>query len=654
MRKRRGLVAACLALACGSPQRPAPTREPTLEIKTYAPLGFKADANAPNLAVILGTDAKDGSTIVPLPAVTDPISVDALFVKLGDPKTIAGAWNAAFVAATTLSKDLTALAISATSTGALDGAAASSLVAAWFLAAVTGAPVDPRVTMIGIVNLDGSIGPVAGIPEALRIAIDSGKKRVGYPIGMRHATSAKTGESVDLVALAKQHGAEAIEIADVHAAYHLLTGTRLPAPVPVSEAEMALDAPTKLALDAKYKQWQQRLAGEWSAILQLESAGRMPAMLIRLRDDAKRHAATAERLHQANLLSAAYARMRTATIYASSANQIYDVLANVQANRIEAAIAALDKLDHLDKQTKDALMKIGALRPTTLGGHLQMIAAFRTALRGWAFKDFAKVSIASTRSYLMSLARTPPATLGAENVADAVVAKVGPTILYVARSVAETTFATEQLELASASSIGYTCSIPNVLRLAASYQSAAAAGVHYIDALLVEPLVQRAQVSLEEARTRMAIAEPDYLVATMASKLGAHEGMAKDLGDAWGETSLPWALVSLSAGELAHFHAAELIAKHASLDVRIDESRQVAQSAHDKALAHMLATAERNARASARAARIATGAIPVQAKLAYQLAIAEREGSLDDKLDALAQFWTASALSQTAVMLARN
>jgi hypothetical protein len=76
--------------------------------------------------------------------------------------------------------------------------------------------------------------------------------------------------------------------------------------------------------------------------------------------------------------------------------------------------------------------------------------------------------------------------------------------------------------------------------------------------------------------------------------------------------------------------------------------------AHDQALVQMLATAERNARASARAARIATGAIPIQAKLAYQLANVERDGDLADKLDALAQYWNATAFSQTAVMLARN
>ena len=68
----------------------------------------------------------------------------------------------------------------------------------------------------------------------------------------------------------------------------------------------------------------------------------------------------------------------------------------------------------------------------------------------------------------------------------------------------------------------------------------------------------------------------------------------------------------------------------------------------------MLETADRIARTSARAARIATGEIPVQALLAYAIARAAQTGTLTDKLDALAQFWTATAFSQTAVMLARN
>jgi uncharacterized protein len=686
----RVVALVCLALSCAGPQRPAPKPDDAFAVKTYGPLGIKADSKAPNQAVILGTDAKDGSTIVPLPVATGKTVVDAMFVKLGPGKDItggmsavklstapnrdgsvqvgifeefaggtgpqwrAGVWVSAFVAATTLNKDLTDFTFSATSGGYIDGASASGLMAAGFLAAMTGAAVDPTVTMTGIINPDGTIGPVGGIPEKFHASIDKGKKRVGYPIGMRTAKSAKTGELVDLVKLAKDRGAEAIEVADVHAAYKLLTGKTLPQPVAVSEAEMAIDASTNQALEAKYKQWQQRLAIEWGAILQLESAGRLPALLVYLRDYSKRYAEAAEALHKQRKFAAAYARMLAAAVYAKSANQIYDVLANVQANKLDAAVAALDKLDDLEALTKATLEKVGALRPPTMGGHLQMMAAFRAALRGYVFKDFATLALASTKQYIKSLAGTPPATLGAEKTADAVVAQVGPTILYVAKTTAETTLALEQLEFSNAADIAYMCSVPNVLRLATSYQSAGAAGVNYFDALLVEPYATQAKLSLDDARLAVAVHEPDYLVALMTSKLGTLDGTPKQLRDTWGEKSLPWGLLSLAGSELAYFHAAELIARYYSLDVQLDDARNVSRIEHEKAFTNMLATAERNARASARAARIATGAIPVQAKLAYQLATVERDGTLADKVDALAQFWTASAFSQTAVMLARN
>jgi len=88
--------------------------------------------------------------------------------------------------------------------------------------------------------------------------------------------------------------------------------------------------------------------------------------------------------------------------------------------------------------------------------------------------------------------------------------------------------------------------------------------------------------------------------------------------------------------ELAYFDSAGLIAKYYSLGVHTDEAGKADKVEYAKAFDNMLATAERNARASARAARIATGAIPVQAKLAYQVAMVERGGELDEKLDALA------------------
>jgi hypothetical protein len=124
---------------------------------------------------------------------------------------------------------------------------------------------------------------------------------------------------------------------------------------------------------------------------------------------------------------------------------------------------------------------------------------------------------------------------------------------------------------------------------------------------------------------------------------------------AWGENSPQWNLMALAGSQLAYYNSAELIAKYYSLGLKTDYVTGKANGVeHEKAFMNMLASAERSARASARAARIATGSIPVQAKLAYQQATIAREGDMSDKIDALSQYWMSSAYSQTAVMLARN
>src|SRR5215210_2391275 len=75
---------ALFVVACGSSK--TPTQQPTggsNEQKDYKPLTIKDDAKSPNQAVILGTDAKNGSTVVRLPAMGMKGTVDAMWVKLG-------------------------------------------------------------------------------------------------------------------------------------------------------------------------------------------------------------------------------------------------------------------------------------------------------------------------------------------------------------------------------------------------------------------------------------------------------------------------------------------------------------------------------------------------------------------------------------------
>jgi hypothetical protein len=417
---------------------------------------------------------------------------------------------------------------------------------------------------------------------------------------------------------------------------------------------MALDPDTTKGIDEKYKEWQQRLSEQWSALLQLSQAGRLPATLTIMAKYAHETADQAEKLHKAGKIAAAYHKILSAWVYAASANDTYDILAKVQSGDSLGAVAALASLDQLDSMTAEVFEKIGAIKPATLGQHLLMITTFQAALRGWGFKVFAADAVGRTKAYLTALGGATKAELGAPDVADKIVLQVAPTVLLIGRTVAETLMAQQELEFEREPSVNYLCSIPNVKRMATSFQSAGVAGINYFDTLLIEPLAKEASMSMDEARMRVSMKEPDYLVAYMLARLTQVEGLPKQLRKKWGDSSVAWALLSLAGSELAYYNAAELVAKYYSLGVKTDALGRTDTVEHDKAFTNMLASAERTARASARAARIATGGIPVQAKLAYQLASSEREGDLADKLSALASYWQSSAFSQTAVMLARN
>ncbi|MBK7076466.1 MAG: hypothetical protein IPH44_29660 [Myxococcales bacterium] len=127
-------------------------------------------------------------------------------------------WLAAYVAVSVLDKDLTDFAFEATSSGHVDGASASALMSAGLVAAILGWQVDAAATMTGTINPDGTVGPVSGIPQKFAAALAAGKRRLGYPVGQRLAIDAATGAEVDLVALARERGAEAVEIADIYGA----------------------------------------------------------------------------------------------------------------------------------------------------------------------------------------------------------------------------------------------------------------------------------------------------------------------------------------------------------------------------------------------------------------------------------------------------
>mgnify|MGYP000914706782 FL=1 len=659
--------------------------------KQVAPLQIQQEVKSPAQALILGTDAKGGSTVLPLLGVESRVSVDSMWVRTGGgpavggsspvalitspnpegavrvgiyeevagslgPQWRAGVWLASFVSATVINKDLTDFKFTAEAGGHVDGASASALMTAGYLASMIGAKVDPAATMTGIINPDGTIGPVGGIPQKFLGSIEKGKKRLGYPIGMRHATDANSGARVDLVALAKEHGAEAVEVADVYAAVELLTGKQLPRPVPVDESKMALEDEVQKALDEKYTLWFQRLSEEWTRLIELNNAGRLPQGLLQLAAIAQAEGQAAEKLKNQGLSASAYHRIVRAWVYAAGATATSDILELAQAGDLIGARAKLHEFQGLAITTDASLRKIAEMKPATMGGHLQMLSAFQTAIGGWGFHTFSGEFLATqTAAVFAELEKLPRPALAERAVGDTIVAATAPTVLAIARAVASSAMSLESIDIEGQRSINYLCSLPNVKRLATSFQSAAGSNLAYFDSLIVAEVAKAFNVPPDQAKIRFAGYEPDYLVALMAGSVGGMGGLPDQLKKEWGENTIAWGLFTLAASELSFFRTSMLISKWYSLGVQNDPiTGRPTSVQHEKAFFNMLTFAEVRARENARAALVATGEIPVQARLRYQQAKVLREGDLTDKLAALEGYWAASVYAQTAVMLARN
>jgi hypothetical protein len=571
-------------------------------------------------------------------------------VPPGTAETVAGArwnaglWRAALVAAATLGKDVPDLALSAMPAGSIEGVAASALIATGWIAAHTGAAIDPSATVAGSIELDGTIGPVAGLPEQLSAAIAGGKTRLGVPAGMRLARSEATGQLVDVVQLARAHRAEVIELATVADAFALLTRTRLPAPVAVSEAEMALDADAQAALEAAYVAWQRRLAGEWAALLELEQAGRLPAAIQAMVRLAKERSAAAETLHEAGTLAAAVHRIASAWVHAAGANRTYAVVAKLQRGDIDGALALLAAFAAPGEPGVEAtLAQLTASPATSLAGQLRVRAALEAALRGGAYLGFAGDELRLATPLLTGFHGKPPAELSAPSTAEQVTIAVAPVVVMALRTEAELRCAALASALdapattADARPEAVTSSPESVARRAATLEAAAVAELGLVDALLVEPIAHRAGLSIDQARRRVAAAEPDYLIAAAVVRAAIEDPRR-----------------ALAAQQLALASATALVARSDAFAIRLDASGAAIAVEPAEAFHRLLDLAARRARAAARAARIATGAIPAQAKLAYQLARVERAGGLDDQLDALADLWASSAASRAAVALARD
>ena len=659
MTRSRRVVAALLsaALACGGPQVPPAPAPLAGTVKRYAPLAIKADAALPGQAVVLGSDEADGSRVLALPSLARALVVDAMLdgahavaitLTAGPAGTgmvstppvgthwLAELARARSIASGALGKQVSELSLSVAAAGPVDVGAPAVVIAGGLLAALSGASIDPRAVVIGTLDPDGTIGPIAGLPQLVLGAIARGKTRIGYPRGMRVVRTA-AGE-VDLAVLARTHHFEAFELGDVHEAHQLLTGTQLPAPVALAEADLALTADDSAALDAAYRSGQARLAGEWAALLQLEQAGQLPPAIARLVRSAHQRSERADARRRAGQIVAALADVRAAWLDASTANTTAALTAMLAAGELDGALAALTALDP-GPRVRAAFDAAVALPPTTIGGHLATLEALQAVLRGWAMREAAADTTRAAVALLDTLRGKPASALGGPATAAIVADAAAPAVRAMLRAGAELVAAEQVLARGPDRSAAYACT-PASLQQAVTERTGLAT-TQLRDAEAIELAARREAID-DAGRRRLAARDPGYAVAERLAR-----GGDDDLPAALGADTCGAGLLQLPSAALVSREAARLVLRH-------DIAAVVDAGNHAVLLRALIASAQRTTRARARAARIATGIVPLQLRLAYQLAAAEANGSVDDQLDALAELWAATAIADAAILLARS
>jgi|GEM_PF-4118705 hypothetical protein len=193
--------------------------------------------------------AADGVTSLTIKLSPNKARVPAVTAQEASPELSAALWQAAFAATQATGTSVLDFEFSLKVKGSGAGAGAGLLTASTLTALIRNKKLLPNTTLAGTINPDGTSGPVGGLLGALRGAAAEGVRRFGFPLGSRQQLDDR-GETIDLLAEGQLLGVEVRELRSLDEAYTFLTGAPLPRPAAISEDAMDL-APEELAAIAR-------------------------------------------------------------------------------------------------------------------------------------------------------------------------------------------------------------------------------------------------------------------------------------------------------------------------------------------------------------------------------------------------------------------
>ncbi|RMF90171.1 MAG: PDZ domain-containing protein [Nitrospinota bacterium] len=296
------------------------------------------------------------------------------------PSWRAAGWMASVLSSQLLGVDLTHYKISFDVGGRIDGPSAGGLMTAALTAAFLGDQVKPEVSMTGIINPDGTIGPVGGIPQKLEGAAKRGKKLILIPYGQRFSMDQRLKKLVDVVERGKSLGVEVREVSDISQAYQLLTGKPLP------QARPANDQPPEIpgAVQAKIRNRTQVLFSKYRELIsKVKMAGQLPPELGQIVTQAESAYSLAQDAAAQGLFTVAYDRMFTAVLMAQAALVATDIIQTAQSGGGQALQNYFDSLKAVRGKLDAFLNRLDMETPRTLSDVAALSEAYGLTIQAW-------------------------------------------------------------------------------------------------------------------------------------------------------------------------------------------------------------------------------------------------------------------------------
>jgi len=543
-------------------------------------------------------------------------------------------WRAAGLMATILAADTVGLNPLATQVNFetnqdIDGPSAGGLMTAGVLATLRGDPVRQDVAMTGIINPDGTIGPVGGIPHKLEGAAATGKKVFLTPFGKRYEKDGNTGKHVDLFERGRELGMEVHAVGDIYSAYELLTGVTLPRAEPARAPQLDVDMYKRVVhkVIARYKQYES-LAATWKTLparYHTEDGNSLMAQ-------AHTAAGRVTPLLNEGLAPTAFQDAMEAAEAAAVAVELNRTLQLLDQRGFAAGQAHVRKVP-IEEQWKSAVADLRQYKPQTLSGIGVLIHGYSTLLQGMACQEVGE--------QLLDSRFTIPVE-GSQAKKDVVAVLLSAAYIQIAQKNYENI--AEVLDIAGAVKGRALDEEAPYYSTTMFLKNAAIANLNQFEQIIVNGRAEAAKSSFEDMQSAMMQKDKAYLI----TRFSIDHSLPKLLNTLDDDPALIYA--HLGSALQVYVMASRLLSDYYSLGVTHDENGNVNGILSESPLKYMLDFSEDQVRRNIQVLRDHE-VEPMSSVFFCQAGSSLRGRQLEGRLAALTSFWQANVQARTLAYL---